>query len=70
MSAENLSFENALNELEKIIAKLESGECSLEESIALFEDGVKRTNECRTILAEAKKKITLLTDIAEEETVD
>ena len=70
MSAENLSFENALNELEKIIAKLENGECSLEESIALFEDGVKRTNECRTILAEAKKKITLLTDIAEEEAVD
>ena len=54
----------------EVLAKLESGECSLEESIALFEDGVKRTNECRTILAEAKKKITLLTDIAEEEAVD
>lgn len=71
MATENISFENSLNELEKIVSRLESGECTLEESISLFEDGIKRTDECRAILASAKNKITLLTEAASgEEAVD
>ena len=65
--AEKLSFEENLNNLEKIIDKLEKGECSLEESITLFERGVKYTDECRKALESAQKKIITLTELEEEE---
>jgi len=65
--AEKLSFEENLNNLEKIIDKLEKGECSLEESITLFESGVKYTYECRKALESAQKKIITLTELEEEE---
>ena len=62
MSDKKLNFEKALGELENIIKKLESGECSLNESIALFEQGIKYTNECRTALKSAEQKIISLTE--------
>lgn len=66
MAEEKFDFEKSLLELEKIIAKLESGQCSLEESIALFENGVKYTNECRNALEKAEKKIISLTEAEQE----
>ncbi len=67
MAEEKFSFEKSLAELEKIISKLESNECTLEESISLFEKGIKYTNECKTALEKAEKKITLLTTAEKEE---
>ena len=57
---ETLSFEAALKELEGIVKQLESGEAKLEESLQLFERGVKLSRFCSQKLDEAEKKIELL----------
>lgn len=62
-----MNFEKKLGELEKIINRLEDGECSLEESIELFEKGIKITGECRTSLENAQKRIVELAEIEGEE---
>ena len=67
MAEKNIDFEKSLDELEKIISKLESNDCTLEESIALFEKGVKYTGECRKALEKAEKKIIMLNDAEAEE---
>lgn len=67
MPETKIDFEKSLSELEKIISKLESSDCSLEESIALFEKGIKYTNECRNALNSAEKKIIMLTKAESEE---
>ena len=67
MSEKKLDFEKSLNELEIIIAKLEKGECSLEESISLFEQGIKHTENCREALNKAKNRILQLTEVQSEE---
>lgn len=51
------SFENNLKNLEKIVEKLESGECGLDESIKLYTDGVKLSQECKEQLETARQKI-------------
>jgi exodeoxyribonuclease VII small subunit len=54
------SFEDKLKRLEQISEMLESGEVQLEESISLFEEGIKLSKECLTILENAELKITQL----------
>lgn len=54
------SFEEKLKRLEQISEMLESGEIQLEESISLFEEGIKLSKECLTILENAELKITQL----------
>ncbi len=57
------SFETSLKELEKIVRGLEEGELSLEESLKLFEDGVRLSRECQERLNQAERRIeVLLTD--------
>ena len=60
MASQNIDFEKSLNELEKIIEKLENGECSLEQ-------GIKYTNDCKKALEKAEKKIITLTQAEREE---
>ena len=67
MAQNKIDFEKSLGELENIIKKLESGDCTLDESITLFEQGIKYTNECRTALKNAQAKIISLTESEEEE---
>lgn len=55
------SFEESLNELEEIVDKLESGEATLDESIKLFENGMKLTKSCHKMLENAQKKVSVLT---------
>lgn len=55
-----MSFENALTELEGIVEKLEKGGLALNESLALFEKGVKLARFLRTELERAEKKIDIL----------
>ncbi len=66
----NTDFEKSLAELEKIVETLESGEATLEESMKLFERGVKLSDDCRKTLYEAKQKIMTLTDAEEENEQD
>jgi exodeoxyribonuclease VII small subunit len=54
------SFEAALKELETIVKQMESGEAKLEESLQLFERGIKLSRYCSQKLEEAEKKIELL----------
>ena len=56
----NMTFEKALTELEQIVAKLEKGGISLNESLALFEKGVKLTRFLRGELDKAERKIEIL----------
>ena len=60
LNNEPVSFEAALKELEGIVKQLETGEAKLEESLMLFERGVKLTRFCSQKLDEADKKIELL----------
>ena len=60
MAKKDKRFEEALDELEKVVERLESGELSLEDSLAAFEDGVKLVRYCNQKLTEVEKKIELL----------
>ena len=55
-----MSFEEALKELEETVGKLEDGELSLDASLGLFEKGVKLTKFLRKELEKAEKKIDIL----------
>ena len=55
-----MSFENAMQELEEITGKLEKGNLSLDESVASFEEGMKLAKKCNNILEDAEKKIKIL----------
>ena len=61
-----ISYETTITKLREIVEKLESGEASLEESLKLFEQGIKLSNACYEILKNAEQKITELSEIEEE----
>jgi len=54
------TFESALGELESIVQQLEQGDLDLEESLKLFEKGVRLSRECRERLAKAERRIEIL----------
>jgi len=54
------TFEVSLNELERIVQQLEDGDLSLEDSLQLFEQGVKLSRECQQRLAQAERRIEVL----------
>ena len=56
----NLSFEEAMEELEKIVEELEKGEQPLEVSMDNFKKGVEMSNYCENLLDEAEKSINIL----------
>jgi exodeoxyribonuclease VII small subunit len=56
----NVPFERCLQELESIVAQLESGSRPLEESLALYERGVTALKHCHVILDKAEKRIRML----------
>ena len=60
MNTKQKTFESSLGELEKIVRKLENGDLSLEESLKLFEDGVKLSRECQERLNQAERRIEVL----------
>ena len=57
----NLSFEEAMRELETVVKKLETGQASLETSIAEYEKGMALRKHCEQKLQEAKMKIDKIT---------
>lgn len=54
------TFEESLNDLERIVKQLEDGDLPLEESLRLFENGVKLSRECRERLTNAERRIEVL----------
>ena len=56
-----MSFEQAMSELESVVDRLERGEVPLDESIKLYERGAELKKRCETKLAEAEEKVALIT---------
>ena len=57
-----MTFEESLLRLEEIVALLESGKPSIEESMALFEEGTKLSKSCADIIKKAESKIISLAE--------
>ncbi len=55
-----MDFERNLVRLEEIVGKMERGELSLDDSLKLFEEGVKLSKECHQRLNEAENKVRIL----------
>jgi exodeoxyribonuclease VII small subunit len=62
---EDLKFEAALEELETLVAQMESGDLSLDESLKAFERGVALTRHCSTALKQAELKVQALNEEGE-----
>jgi len=61
------TFESSIDELDSIVSKMESGDISLDESLKLFEQGIKLTRSCQKTLADAESKIEkLMAEVNEE----
>lgn len=58
--AQAKSFEASLEALEKIVRDLERGDMPLEESLRLFENGVKLSRDCQERLNQAERRIEVL----------
>ena len=58
---ETASFEEALSELEALVERMESGDLTLEESLAAFEQGISLTRHCQEALQVAEQKVEILT---------
>lgn len=63
---QNLTFEQAMQQLETLVKQLESGELALEESMKLYEEGVRLTAVCSKKLTEATLKIEELKPTTDE----
>lgn len=55
-----VKFEEALARLEAIVAELERGELPLEDSMRIFEEGIKLSKVCLKMLEEAERKVEVL----------
>lgn len=55
-----MDFEKKLVRLEEIVSKMEGGDVSLEDSLKLFEEGVKLSRHCQKDLEDAEQKVELL----------
>ncbi|GIU13406.1 MULTISPECIES: exodeoxyribonuclease VII small subunit [unclassified Shewanella] len=64
---ENLSFEDSLSELEKIVTDLEHGDIALDDALKQFERGIKLVRNSQTKLENAQQKVAVL---MQEEGVD
>ncbi len=58
---ESMSFEDALKELESIVARLETGDAALDESISLYTRGEMLRAQCETRLKDAQARIEKIT---------
>lgn len=57
---EKINFEDNIKELEEIVSKLEKNDIALDESLNLFERGIKLSRQCSKMLDEAEKKVSVL----------
>ena len=55
-----MTFEQAMSELERIVTQLEKGDVPLEDSISLYEKGAELKKRCETKLKEAEQKVAAI----------
>ncbi len=65
-----LSFEESMAELEQLVEQMEQGDISLEESLRLFERGIKLTRSCQKLLQEAEQKVQILLEKDGKQTLE
>ena len=65
-----LNFEQAIEKVEAIIEKIESGEVNLEKCLEEYESGIKLLNQCQAILNLAEKRISKLSVDAQGQLVE
>mgnify|MGYP005806179439 FL=1 len=53
-------FEESISRLEQTVQALENGDIDLDESLKLFEEGIKLTKNCQKMLDDAEKKVSVL----------
>tara|TARA_B100000427_G_C14952046_1_gene352882 strand:- start:52 stop:309 length:258 start_codon:yes stop_codon:yes gene_type:complete len=68
--ATKVDFESALEELENLVSKMESGELSLDDSLKAFERGIELTRTCQSTLEAAELRIQMLTKDNKLEAID
>ena len=61
-SAEGINLEAAMAELEKLVAQMEEGDLTLDNSLKAFERGVMLTRQCQQALSQAELRVQKLTD--------
>ncbi|MCJ8276725.1 MAG: exodeoxyribonuclease VII small subunit [Bdellovibrionales bacterium] len=61
-----MSFEKKLTRLEEIVQKMEAGELNLDDSLKLFEEGVKLSRECNKELNTAEQKVKKLIGVNDQ----
>ena len=66
MSSKKPGLEESMQRLEEIVAQLEAGEHSLEDSLKKFEEGLKLGKQCREILDQADLRIRKLVDVDDD----
>lgn len=64
---EDFNFEEELEKLEGLVQELESGKLSLDDSLNKFEVGLKLYKNCKSLLNDAEKKITVLSENLKED---
>lgn len=70
MAGKQLTFEEAMTRLERIVADLESGSFSLEDSLKKFEEGIQLGKTCREFLDRADVRVRTLTADENDETAE
>lgn len=65
MSKNEENFEELMEKLEEITGRLETDKLSLDESVKLFEEGMKISKQCNEKLEDAEKRITMLLKTSE-----
>jgi exodeoxyribonuclease VII small subunit len=60
VTEQTIGFEEAMEKLERIVAKLESGDAPLEEAIELFQEGMRLSRICSVKLETVERKIEML----------
>ena len=58
-----MNFEKKLVRLEEIVSQMEGGELALEDSLKLFEEGIKLSRDCHTELNTAEQKVQKLVNV-------
>lgn len=56
----DLNFEETMKHLEEIAKELENGDLDLDSSVSKFEEGMKLSKKCNSLLEDAEKRITIL----------
>lgn len=62
-----MTFDTAMKRLEEIVAQLEEGQLPLEESMKLYEEGVRLTSVCAKKLEQAEQKLVTLDEVLAKE---